>query len=393
MSKLLMSCDDRIVFHQGHYYASSAERMEFYQRYLRVFDSVRLVCRCEEERDLRDTWVPIETDPRIEIVPIPIFHGPKEYFRVYWEIGHITRDVTKGCEAAILRIPSTIALRVGRTVMRSQIPYACEVVFDAVDGWKGEKGINRLLWKRIDKQMRDLCAKADGVSCVTENYLQQHYYSTNVNAFSSHYSSLSLPLSFYTGSRVFPTHRPFVIAHIANQVQFNGRKGHSELLRAVSLLKKKGIITKVRFAGRDYYGGIAKLQGLSKSLGVEDQVEFVGYLNRESLNHFLDDSDLFVFPTRAEGLPRVIIEAMAKGLPCTTTPVSGNPELIDSHFLVPYENIDMLADRIEELLTMPDVYEQASCVNYERSQKYEASFLQTRRDEFYSKLKECTQKQ
>ena len=388
MTRVLMSCDDRIIMHNGQYYAVDRVRSDFYQRYLRVFDTLRLVCRCEEEKELQNSRVLLTNDSRIEIIPIPFFHGPKEYAREYIKVGCAMRNAVKGCDAAVLRIPSTVALRVGKIVKKTGIPYVCEVVFDAQDGMQGEHGLSRLLWKKIDKDMRYLCASADGVSCVTENYLQKHYYSKKGDSFTSHYSSLSLPASFYSSNRKFPTHRPFVIAHTANQVQFNGRKGHIELIKAVRLLKDEGREVKVQFAGKDYYGGVNKLKDLAKDLGVANEVEFVGFLSREELDTFLNNADLYVMPTRAEGLPRVIIEAMAKGLPCITTPVSGNPELIDNHFLVPYERIDELAERIEEIITRPEIYEQTSLINFEKSKQYEASLLQLRRDEFYTKLKD-----
>ena len=97
-------------------------------------------------------------------------------------------------------------------------------------------------------------------------------------------------------------------------------------------------------------------------------------------------------PTWAEGLPRVIIEAMAKGLPCITTPVSGNPELVSEHFLVKYSDVEVLADRIEELVKNKSVYEAESKGNFKKSLLYEASVLEKRRDSFYQKLKSCVKK-
>lgn len=387
MSTILLSCDDYAYLHKGKYY-TKPDLLLFYQRYLRVFDRVRVVCRCLEEKELNNNRIPLESNPQIELAPVPFFQGPKEYLRVYNKVGRAAEEAIKGCDAAVLRIPSTVALRVGKYVKLSGMPYACEVVFDAQDGWQGSKGISRLAWRIIDKQMRDLCATADGVSCVTEKYLQQHYFSNKPDAFTSNYSSLALPESFYSGPRTFPEKDTFVIAHTANQVQSHGRKGHEEIISALEELKKKGINVKVRFAGQDYFGGVGELQLLAAKLGVEDRVEFVGFLSRAELDKFLDSADIYVMPTRAEGLPRVIIEAMSKGLPCVTTPVSGNPELVDSHFLVPYEDVHTLANRIEELCVNKNVYEQTSLSNFERSKKYEASLLQEKRDDFYSKLRE-----
>ena len=386
MTKLLMSCDEYVYMHDDRYYAGNQERFDFFERYLRVFDNLRIVLRCEEE-ELKKGRVPLDQDPRIEFVPVPMFHGPKDYAKKYFAVGKALRNVTDGCDAAVLRLPSTVAMRIGKQVSSKGLPYACEVVFDAEDGWRGTTGVTRLAWKRIDKQMRSMCAMADGVSCVTEHYLQQHYFPNRPDAFTEHYSSLALDKLFYGAAKSFPHHKPFVIAHTANQVEYDGRKGHVEIIRSLKLLKDRGVNVKARFAGKDYFGGVGKLQELAQKLGVSDRVEFLGFISRDELNQFLSESDIYVMPTKAEGLPRVIIEAMAKGLPCITTPVSGNPELVSNHFLVDYYDIRILADRIEELTEDASLYEQTSQENFDRSLEYEASILQARRDAFYSNLK------
>lgn len=175
---------------------------------------------------------------------------------------------------------------------------------------------------------------------------------------------------------------------MANQVVYNGRKGYIEVLKALKLLKEKGVIVNVQFAGEDYFGGITKLKKLAQKLSVDKQIGFLGYLSREELSNFLDGADLYVMPTRAEGLPRVIIEAMAKGLPCISTNVSGNGELIDSEFLIEYEDVQGLANKIEKLVSSKEVYERLSEENFNNSLKYEASILEKRRDLFYSKLRD-----
>lgn len=389
MSKLLMSCDDYVYCYQGKYYARTQDKYDFYQRYLRVFDELRLVTRCVYEDTLGKSRVPLD-NPRIEFVPIPFFSGPIQYAKAYLGISKCLSHITDGCDAAILRLPSTIAQRVATKVIKSGIPYATELVFDAKDALEGAANfIERLLWSRIHKQMVDVCNKANGVSCVTAHYLQSHYTSKRSDAFFANYSSLALNKSFYTKEREYPQKEMFTISHVCTQVQYNGRKGYNELVEAMKILKDRGVRVKVDFAGPDYHDGIRLLSELATKLGVSDRVHFVGGVNRQQLSDYLESSDLYVMPTWAEGLPRVIIEAMAKGLPCITTPVSGNPELVSEHFLVEYSDVKTLADRIEELVTNEDLYEATSKENYERSQQYEASVLEKRRDAFYSKLKTC----
>ena len=387
MAKLLLSCDDYLYCYNGKYYARTQEKYDFYQRYLRVFDQLRLVTRCVYEDKLGKSRVLLD-DPRIEYVPMPFFSGPVQYAKKYFGIGRALRNITEECDAAILRLPSTIAQRVCDKVKHSGIPYATELVFDAKDAYESAtSSAERMLWKIIHRQMVDDCAKADGVACVTRHYMQQHYRSKKENAFFGNYSSLALDRSFYTTERKYPSKDMFSIAHVCTQVQYNGRKGYNEVIEAIHLLKKRGVNVKVQFAGPDYHDGIRKLTNLAQQLGVSDRVEFIGGVNRKQLSDYLEKSDLYVMPTWAEGLPRVIIEAMAKGLPCITTPVSGNPELVSERYLVEYHDVDRLADRIEELITNKELYEATSKDNFARSQEYEASVLEKRRDEFYRQLK------
>ena len=388
MSKLLISCDDTLFVYHGKYYFKNQEWCNFYKRYLRIFNSLRIAVRCEVVDELNSCNILID-DTRIEVIDIPNFSGPLEYVKKYFKIGRALTNICDGCDAAIVRLPSTIGQRVARKVIKSHIPYGVEVVYDAEDGWRSEKKIiNRYLWKRIDKEMRETCYTANGISCVTEFYLQKHYYSKKADAFTSHYSTLELPKEFYGFPKKYPEGKTFTLANVANQIQFNGRKGFNEIIEAISILKKKGVIVNAKFVGQDYHNGITQFMDLSRRLDVEKQIEFMGYLTRPELDDFLSSVDMFVMPTRAEGLPRVIIEAMAKGLPAISTPVSGNPELLDTHFLVKYEDVQTLANRIEELIIDKELYEKTSFENFNNSQKYEATVLERKRDAFYQKLEQ-----
>lgn len=383
---LLLYCDEELILHDGKFYAENVERRAIFDRYLRIFDRIRLVQRCREEKQLGKRRVLIE-DPRIDCYPLPYFQGPTEYAKVYFEVGRLLKHSCGGYEAAILRIPSTVSQRAFQYVEKAGIPYATEVVFDAQDGYETAATLKeKILWRIIHRQMVAMCRKADGVSCVTEKYLQRNYFSVKDNHFVSHYSSLSLPFSFYSSPRTFVKKEHYLIAHVANQVYWEGVKGHREVVQAIALLKDAGMDIHVKFAGLDYNNGIEKIKKNAASLGVLENIEFLGYVNKPELSALLNEADLFVFPTKAEGLPRVLIEAMAKGLPVVSTPASGIPELIKEHFLVGNKDVDSLAARIKELLENPATYEQESKDNYETSLKYEASILEKRRDDFYKQL-------
>ncbi len=373
---------------EGQYYFESQEKRDFFYRYLRIFETIKLATRCIKENEIKPSRILLDDD-RIEYIPIPDFHGPKEYLMSYFAVARVVSLLPNKCNAAILQLPSTVAMHASKYVMKSGIPYATEVVYDAEDGWRSETSpIKIFLWKRIDANMRKICASADGVACVTEYYLQKHYFSKKENSFKSHYSSLALDKSFYSGKRQYPQGQTLTIAHTANKIFYEGRKGHRESIEAVALLKKKGIVVNIKFAGAYVDDSPQKLKVYADNLGVGDQISFVGFINRLQLDDFLTTADLFVLPTKAEGLPRVLIEAMAKGLPCVTTKVSGNSELICDDFLVSYSDVEGLSEKIRMIVTDRAIYENQSEYNFNKSLSYEASVLQQRRDAYYSLLKE-----
>lgn len=388
MAKLLISCDDYIFRHEGKYYFTSQEWYDFYQRYLRVFEKLKIANRIIDEPDLKKGRI-LANDSRIEIHPLPIFHGPLEYAKTYFATGRAMKNAVDGCDAAILRLPSTVAQRISKQVLKAGIPFATEIVFDACDGAKTANNLfEKALWKIIDHQMRSTCAKADGVACVTANYLQRRYFSKKPNHFVSNYSTLNLDKSFFTAPRQYPEKDVLTIAHVDLQIGLHSRKGTDIIIQALSKLKKeKGIIVNVKFAGDDWDNSKEMILNYAKEYGIDGQVECTGLLSRAELTAFLDNCDLFVLPTKAEGLPRVIIEAIAKGLPTITTPASGNPELISSDYLVSFYDVDTLAKKIECFVTDKAEYERVSKENYEHSLQYEGSILQGRRDEFYNKVK------
>lgn len=389
MSKILLSCNDYLYCNNGRFYAANQDKFDFYQRYLRVFEQLRLVARCEEEPVLKAGRVPLDLDGRIEFIPVPMFHGPKEYVLEYRRVGKELRCIIEGCDAAICRLPSTVAMRVCEQVKKSGIPYAVEIVACSKDFKDVSKSfVNKVLWYIQDKKIRSLCNKADGVSCVTEKYLQQYYFSTKNSHFESSYSSLAIDSSFYTEPRELNKNPPYYIVHVANQVRLQGEKGHKESVDIIRILKDRGFDVRIIFVGASYFKGAEALADYAKEVGVLDRVEFPGFMSRENLQKCLEASDLLLLPTRTEGLPRVVIEAMAKGLPCLSTPVGGIPELLDVRYLVDYEDVETFANRIAELLTNKQIYDEVSFENFERSKKYKAHILQNKRDEFYRKLKE-----
>ena len=122
---------------------------------------------------------------------------------------------------------------------------------------------------------------------------------------------------------------------------------------------------------------------LSKSLKIEDVAEFKGNVSKQEVNYYLEKSDLFVLASRTEGLPRVVVEAMAKGLPCIGTNVGGIPELLDKNVLIPKNSVSDLVSKVSEILNNADYYYSQSERNLTVARKYTETILNKKRESFY----------
>lgn len=103
-------------------------------------------------------------------------------------------------------------------------------------------------------------------------------------------------------------------------------KGQHLLLAACAALRAQGYAFTLVLVGAG--DDNAALRETAARLGLDDNVRFTGALNQAEVRAELQAADLFVLPSLAEGIPVVLMEAMAQGVPCISSPVNGIPELI-----------------------------------------------------------------
>ncbi|MFA6243776.1 MAG: glycosyltransferase family 4 protein [Candidatus Hydrogenedentales bacterium] len=98
----------------------------------------------------------------------------------------------------------------------------------------------------------------------------------------------------------------------------------------------------------------AWIEAFARERGIASRVTVTGYVSQERIRELLAQSDIFVMASFAEGVPVVLMEAMATGLPVVTTHIAGIPELVEdgvSGYLVPPGDCASLGARVESLLS------------------------------------------
>lgn len=136
-------------------------------------------------------------------------------------------------------------------------------------------------------------------------------------------------------------------------------KGQDILLRALSLVRERGISFRLDIIGGGELNN--ELLGLAEVLKIDDSVVFHGAQSERFVRELHLQADLFVLPSRTEGLPVACIEALAMGTPTIATRVNGIPELIEhdvSGLLVDPEDVAGLADAICRFAAEPHLGQQ-----------------------------------
>ena len=359
----------------------------FWQRYLDVFDQVKVIARVKQVEDIPAGYLRSD-GPKVRFIRVPYYLGPKEFILKSPRIVRtIWRNIDKE-SAQLLRVPGALGsilwsiLTFKNLFRRRKIPYALEVVGDPHDVFSpgSVKHPMRPLFRLLFKLMLKLQTRnAVAASYVTSEVLQKRYPCRGRTFF---YSSINIKDEDYSvrSKQFLRQVRAFKIVFVGTLEQLY--KGPDVLLKALKSCSDRAYSIRLTVIGDGKHK--AELQDIVQGMGIGDCVEFVGHISeKKKVLQYLDNADLFVLPSRQEGLPRAMVEAMARGLPCIGTTVGGIPELLPEEDLVPPNDPVALADKIIEVITDPERMNRMSERNLRKAREFSEDILRERRKHFY----------
>ncbi len=144
-------------------------------------------------------------------------------------------------------------------------------------------------------------------------------------------------------------------------------KGHAILFQAVAELGLRGHEVRVTLAGDGPMR--EELRRVAEVLGISARVKFLGNVGQDVIHTHYAQADVFVLPSFAEGVPVVLMEAMAARCPVIATRIAGIPELIEhtvTGLLVNPGRADFLADAVERILVNPRAAERMALAGQEK---------------------------
>lgn len=363
----------------------------FWARYLDVYERAILLARVRPIEKPPESWAKA-SGPGIDFIALPYFQGPGQFLLKRLAIRRQLADVLQKPYAIHLRAPCAAITDEVWRLIDVQRPYGIEVVGDPWDAFAPnaiKHPLSFIFRRWFARILRQQCAQADAAAYVTEKALQCRY-PPPAGAFTTHYSSITLKKD-----EIVPEPREYEASSeplelIAVGTMRQMYKGHDILLEAVAANLQDGLDIRLSLLGGGEYQPF--LENLAQELGIADSVDFTGHISkREEVLRRLDNASCFVMPSRQEGLPKAMIEAMARALPCIGTEVGGIPELIPDEYVVPPDDVKALAEKIREVVTDPEGMTAMSKRNLEKAREYEQNVLRRRRQEFYGHVKSLTE--
>jgi phosphatidylinositol alpha-1,6-mannosyltransferase len=274
--------------------------------------------------------------PNVRLAPLPYFPGPRQFYPRLPRIHRRLRRFVTACDVVHLRVPSPAAIFAFRLARRLDRPVFALIVGDyqALLPHLPYRGIKKVLFaayvaaeeRAVSRIARGSLTFANGAA------LRAKHERDGARVFETKTTTLQ---ASDIGFRVDTCQRRPVRLLCVSRI--DPRKNLRVLPQAVASLRQQGSDVRLDIVGPPIgLIGERERQALSEDaarLGVGAEVTLRGAVPLDELMAVYRDYDVFVLPTGpGEGIPRVLLEAMAAGLPVVTTNVAGISSLVvDGH--------------------------------------------------------------
>uniref|UniRef100_UPI0040565E28 glycosyltransferase n=1 Tax=Alistipes sp. TaxID=1872444 RepID=UPI0040565E28 len=289
----------------------------------------------------------------------------------------------RACDIVVAHLPSAIGIHAINICKDIGKPYFIGIVGCAWDAyWNyGIKG--KLYAPFAYLQMRKAVKEAPLAFYVTQKFLQKRYPNQGINIGCSNVELSEISKQTLENRLSMIEKSSMKVIKIGTVAAVNVRyKGQEYVIKA---LKKLNLREDKKY---HYYlvggGDNSYLSNVASKYGVTEYVHFMGAKPHEEIYSFLDSLDIYIQPSRQEGLPRAVIEAMSRALPVFGANTAGIPELLAPECI--FENGDII--QIEKLLYSLNKIKMAEFAihNFKESHLYSRDILDKRRSKFYHKV-------
>jgi glycosyltransferase involved in cell wall biosynthesis len=384
----------RLLFVHDHPFFKQNEKVfsggsfpkEVWKRYLNCFSSLQVIGRGTKKIENVKGLVE-STHDKVTFNLLFEVSGGFDYFKKSKQIKKKLEEAVNNSDVVVIRMPSIIGLYCATLCIKMKKPYITEVVGCAWDAnWNYGSLPIKLITPYLFFKTKRVIRKSEASIYVTKEFLQKRYPNPGkLTAYASNVEINDFPKQVLDNHvhLLKDTKKTLQIGLIGNlNVKY---KGFDTIMKALQIVKKNSSIN----FQLNLVGGGSKeyVNSLIKKFQLHEQVNIIGRLQSgEKVFDFLDSLNLYVQPSKTEGLPRAVIEAMGRGCPVLASAIGGIPELLDKKYLHNPGDYKMLAKQL--LFFLPNTSElvNMSIQNFKKSKEYSNDILTKRRDTFWGEV-------
>jgi hypothetical protein len=324
---------DTAVFHQGGEYFSGDTFLQFVAHLGNHFDGITFLTPVFERPPKTPLFqIPLGDGGRIEIAATCPYENVVEFYlhapQILLRNAPVFARAIRGADAVLMRLPamnSLLAAVCARIYRKPLFSYVVGNEQECVE----TGGKYRGFWKHAALAAASFHARLYRVMVRRSN--ASFFLSTQMKTtLGNGRANEMLMFTSLVDSAGIGVHGNGVMHHGALRLLYVGRlsreKGVAYLLEAVALLRRGGVAT-LAICGDGPERGA--LETLACEIGIESCVKFHGFVPwGRQLEEFYEASDVFVLPSLSEGVPKVLLEAMSRGVPIVATEVGGVGDIL-----------------------------------------------------------------
>lgn len=366
----------------GNYYEFAYH--ELLERYSYLADDISFMMRTKPiSGDRKFTPVP----KAVKVISVPNFKSPKTYFNLKKEAEKIVEQQIKKSDIVVLRSQSSIAQLSLPYIHKYNKPYIIESVGCSWDSYWNHGLLGKIVAPYMYIKTKKAIGEARYVYYVTTKFLQKRYPTKGKTICCSNVVLDKLDEhTLEKRQKKIETFNPKRKLILGTAAALDTRyKGQEYVIRALKSLTEAGYNVEYRLAG-GMTGSKPNsfLADLAKNQGVSDKVVFCGSLASDQMAAYYDALDIYVQPSKQEGLPRAVIEAMSRGCPVIGTRIAGIPELVQKELLFKKGSTEELVKALNRALKA-DLNRIAE-ENFNKAKEYEKNKLIEKRERFYDEF-------
>lgn len=372
---------------KGNYYGI-AHNDELFQRYKIIANDIAVAIRTKQiKRDEKTEKLSKIRNSPFKVYDVPNISSTK---------GFVDRNIAKKIiEEAVIesdyvvaRLPSMIGNIAIDFAKKNNKPYLTEVVACPWDAYWNHSTLGKVVAPFMYLATKRCVKNSNYVIYVTNEFLQRRYPTKgkSVNCSNVALTEFNETILNNRLKKIKATNKygkNIIGTTAAVNVKY---KGQQFIIKALGQLKKQGHTNyEYQLVGD---GDQSFLKSIAEKYNVTDQVKFLGPMLHKDVFDWLETIDLYTQPSRQEGLPRALIEAMSRGLPSFGANTAGIPELLENEYIFNnnYKNTTEIINILKGF-SLCDMKEQAE-KNYIESKKYDKKIIDKKRNEFFFKFKE-----